>query len=117
MIKVEYLCRIESVANLREHWAKKANRVKLHRQLAWAALSRFMHLPDSVRDKIAVTLTRIAPRTLDSDNLASGFKATRDQVADFLKLDDGDPKITWRYEQEKGKEYKVRVEIEAQEKG
>lgn len=116
MIRVEYPCRIESVANLREHWAKKAKRVKLHRQLAWAALPPSMNWPPDL-SSLSVTLTRIAPRTLDSDNLASGFKATRDQIAVYLQIDDGDSRITWRYKQEKGgaKEYKVRIEIEVQE--
>ena len=49
-----------------------------------------------------ITLTRIAPRTLDDDNLAAGFKATRDRVADWLGVDDGDKRLTWRYAQERG---------------
>ncbi|MBE0568400.1 MAG: hypothetical protein IH577_01830 [Deltaproteobacteria bacterium] len=62
----------------------------------------------------AVTLTRIAPRALDTDNLASGLKAIRDGVADALEIDDGSSLIEWRYAQEKGKpgEYAVRVEIQ-----
>lgn len=54
-------------------------------------------------------------RVLDDDNLASGFKATRDGVADWLGVDDGDKRLTWRYAQEKGapKFYGVRIEVEA----
>lgn len=64
---------------------------------------------------VAITLTRIAPRALDTDNLASGLKAIRDGVADALGVDDGSSRIQWRYAQERGKpgEYAVRVEIGA----
>lgn len=60
-----------------------------------------------------VTLTRIAPRDLDGDNLQSSLKAIRDGVADFLKVDDRDSRVTWAYAQERGapKFYGVRVEI------
>jgi hypothetical protein len=64
---------------------------------------------------VAITLTRIAPRVLDTDNLASGLKAVRDGVADALGVNDGSSRLTWRYAQERGKprEYAVRVEIQA----
>lgn len=109
-----YQCKIESVANLREHWAKKAKRVKLHRQLAQVALARIALLTERGNAvSCCVTLTRISPRALDSDNLQSAFKAVRDQVAAWLTMDDNDPRITWRYQQEKGrpKEHSVRIEI------
>lgn len=46
-----------------------------------------------------VTLERIAAFRMDGDNLQAGFKAFRDEVADFLELDDADTRITWRYRQ------------------
>lgn len=98
--------RIESVANKREHWGKRAARAKAHR---FAALAVPAHpLP------CTVTLTRIAPRALDDDNLQSGFKALRDGIADRLGVKDNDPRVTWRYAQERGqpKQYAVRVCIE-----
>jgi hypothetical protein len=58
-----------------------------------------------------VTITRIAPRELDSDNLASCAKGIRDGVADALRVDDGDERIRWTYKQERGKPA-VRVDIE-----
>ena len=60
-----------------------------------------------------VTLTRVAPRTLDGDNLQAGCKAARDGVALWLATDDADPRIRWEYAQAKGgpKEYGLRVEI------
>lgn len=99
--------RIESCANLREHWAKRAKRAKAHRT---AALAIPKHpLP------CTVTITRIAPRRLDDDNLAGGCKALRDGIADRLGVADNDPRVQWHYAQEKGKpkEYAVRVSIAA----
>lgn len=98
--------RIESVANVREHWARKAKRAKAHRQAAMAVPAH--PLP------CVVTLTRIAPRKLDDDNLASGFKALRDGIADRLSVDDGDPRIRFVYRQQTGqpKQYAARVEIQ-----
>lgn len=102
---IELPLRIESVANKREHWSKRAARTKLHR---FAAVAVPAHpLP------CVVTLTRIAPRELDGDNLQSGFKALRDGIADRLGVKDNDPRIEWRYRQARGraKEYAARVEV------
>ena len=48
---------------------------------------------------------------LDDDNLASGFKSTRDGVADWLGIDDGSKRLTWVYKQVKGppKTYEAEV--------
>jgi hypothetical protein len=100
---------VVSVMNKREHWSVKAKRAKLHRSAAhWALTSRQRPALPCV-----VTLTRIAPRELDGDNLQGGLKACRDGVADWLGLDDRDPRVTWQYGQRKGKprEYAVEVEI------
>jgi len=97
--------RIESVANLREHWKKKAKRAKAHR-FAMIAVPRHP-LP------CIVTLTRVAPRPLDTDNLSSAMKNVRDGIADRLGVTDNDPRVEWRYAQRKGepKEYGMVVEI------
>lgn len=63
-----------------------------------------------------VTLTRVAPSSgLDShDNLRSGLKGVVDQVADWLKVDDRDPRVQWCYAQRRGrpKEYAVEILVE-----
>jgi hypothetical protein len=103
---IELPLRIDSVANKREHWATKARRTKQHRL---AALAVAPHpLP------CVVTMIRVAPRKLDGDNLQSGFKALRDGIADRLGVDDADPRVTWKYDQVRGraKEYAARVKIE-----
>ena len=97
--------RIESVANKREHWSVRARRTKAHKL---AALAVPAHPVPCV-----VTLVRVAPRSLDGDNLQSGFKALRDGIAKRLGVDDADPRVEWKYGQEKGKakQYAARVEI------
>ena len=61
-----------------------------------------------------VTLIRKSSGTLDGDGLQSALKATRDGVADWLGVDDGDKRLTWRYQQERGapKTYQVRIEVQ-----
>lgn len=69
-----------------------------------------------------VTLTRIAPGTLDAhDNLPMSMKWIVDSIADYIipnqaagQADDS-KLIKWEYRQEKGKprEYAVRIEIES----
>lgn len=97
-----------SEANSRDHWAKKASRVKQHRAAA-KALTKSHPLP------CIVTLTRYSPGTLDTDNLNSALKAARDGVADKLGVPDNDPRIEWRYAQAKAKrgEFGVQIRIEA----
>lgn len=113
MIEVLIPVRIESVSNLREHWAKRANRAKQHRMLAWAEL-RAVDPGRNLLGKVCVTLTRIAPRALDDDNLRSALKAARDGVADWLGVPDNHPAVEWRYGQEKGrpKQYALRIQVE-----
>lgn len=95
--------RTYSTLNQREHWGAKARRVKREREMAFLLVKRH-ELP------CAVTLTRIGPRKLDTDNLLGALKAIRDGIADRLGIDDGDKRVTWIYQQEKG-EYGVRVFI------
>jgi hypothetical protein len=111
--------RIESEMNRREHWAKRKKRFDAQRSGVWCArppgiLRCAGRWHASGRQPLAVTLTRIGPRKLDSDNLASGFKAVRDEIARIIGIDDGDSRITWRYDQRKGKprEYSAIIRIE-----
>ena len=92
--------RIISEANQRGHWSKSASRKALHRNTARCILQS--HARPHKDGPITITLTRIAPRVLDDDNLASGFKAVRDGVADWLGIDDGSKRLTWVYAQRKG---------------
>ena len=111
-VNVMLCVRTESEANLREHWAKRHRRSKAQREEAYY---RFLHLKPvaATFPKISVTLTRVAPRKLDSDNLTRSMKAIRDGIADALGVNDGSSRIDWRYAQTKGqpKQYGVMVEI------
>jgi hypothetical protein len=66
-----------------------------------------------------VKLTRVAPRHLDGDNLQVAMKWLRDSIADHIipglavGRADGDERIIWQYDQEKGltRQYGVKIEI------
>ena len=102
---------VPSVANLREHWAKRAKRAKAQRASAhYAFADQYrMGLPDW--HKARVTLCRYSPRPLDSDNLVSCAKNFRDGVADRLGIKDNDPRVTWLYEAKKHKDKGLFIEI------
>jgi hypothetical protein len=109
-IRVEVPLKLPSVANMREHHMARYRRTKAQRTaVAWRLklLRDVLTPPPNV-----VTLIRVAPRKLDSDNLVSAFKAVRDQVAEFLGVDDGDSRVTWMYGQLKG-EAMVLIDFEA----
>jgi hypothetical protein len=111
---------LPSANNLREHWAVKANRVKASRLRTAAYLRtkgaaflrewRVMSGNEALR--LACTLTRIAPRELDDDNLQGAFKGIRDQVAEECGIDDGSKRWDWRYAQAKGAPaIRIRLEV------
>lgn len=111
-LRVVVPIRTVSVANTREHWARKARRANAER----VAVS--LMLRPLLRDKPAgtwlpctVTLTRIAPRELDDDNAVRACKAVRDQVACEICVDDRDPRVRWRYAQRRGRVREYAVEI------
>ena len=111
MLSLACPIRIESEANRREHWAARHRRAKAQRAAIGAALLLAGQPPSP---PLVVVLTRIGPKLLDTDNLAGGFKAVRDAIAEWLGVDDGPTsRVEWRYEQRRGKrgEYWVEVRI------
>lgn len=105
---------LPSVANLREHPMAKAKRAKAQRMMGRVLVGNFdsyRNEPIMVDDKWLFILTRCAPKSLDSDNLASCFKSVRDGIADRLKFDDRNPNILWHYEQLKQKNPQVLFEM------
>lgn len=120
-LEVEIPLRIVSVANLREHWAAKHRRTSSHRSgaaLAVRAALRRWAVGSAVAGWNCVTLARIIGprgRTLDDDNLRSAFKAVRDGVADALGINDGSREWRWEYREERGKQWAVKIRIEALE--
>ena len=110
-----------TAGNSREHPMAKHRRVKAQRgAVGWAWLCAGLHLKP-MRLPLIVTLTRVAPRPLDShDNLRSGLKPAVDELAARLGLkSDADPRVEWRYQQERGgvRVYAVRVSIEPASSG
>lgn len=99
---------LPSLANSRKHWRALLGLRKAQRATG-ALLARQAFGPLSTPGfgkgwtfAIAVTLTRVGARKLDSDNLASAFKHVRDGIADYVGVDDGDERWTWNYAQRSG---------------
>ena len=117
-VTVEVAMRLPSGANLREHWAEKAQRNKKTRLWTRRALMgrpgrewlAYLRSLGQARG-VACTLTRLGPRQLDSDNLQSAFKSVRDEVAELVGVDDGRDWWRWTYAQEPG-QGGFRVELE-----
>lgn len=107
-VAVELCLTLPSMANVRMHWATKARIVKKQRRAVSDILCGIKPPPLPVK----VTLTRIAPRRLDSDNLSSSCKGIRDAVAEWMGVDDASDQYEWVCQQEKGKTPMVRIEVE-----
>lgn len=99
--------------NVQEHWRKRHKRNKVIAFLVKALWKEKVKLP------CEITITKVSPREFDFDNYVYACKGLRDQIADKLipglkpGIADGDKRLTWNYEQEKGKasENYVRVDI------
>jgi hypothetical protein len=111
-LRVVVPIRTISVANAREHWARTAKRTKSERTaVALLLRPRLRAYPHGAWVPSIVTITRIAPRELDSDNLARSQNAVRDEIAAQLGVDDRDPRVIWRYVQRRGRVREYAVEI------
>ncbi len=104
-----------SEANSREHWTvahTRHRRQKLAVRLALASNQLPVQFP------VVVTMTRLSPRKLDSDNLHSALKYVRDAIAEhFLpglapgRADDH-PGFSWSVRQEKHSDKAVKIEFQ-----
>jgi hypothetical protein len=106
--------KIESTLNKREHWAARAKRGKDEAEAVLLALVGQMAFPG----KKTCTLTRHymgRAQKFDDDNLAGGFKAIRDTIAEWLLCDDGDGTVEWIYRQERAAENAVVIAIQRRE--
>ena len=101
-----------SESNQREHWAAKHRRTKALRETA-AMFSGQWRSKAPKRIK-AIRMTRVTGKRgkmLDVGNLAVALKAVQDGLCDALGIDDGDARIEWTYDQCKGDDWGVEVEI------
>lgn len=109
-VRVTLPLKTVSEANRRDHYHVKAARVADHRGTTLLVLRGHIRAAGpGLRAPYVVTLTRIAKRDLDDDNLRSALKACRDGVADALGIDDGDERIVWHYAQRRGKAADVTI--------
>ena len=115
--------RTSSEANARGYWAKTYGLHKDQKFLAGAmtrtALSRLSPEHPLRQDNalINIKLTRIAPRSMDSDNIPSATKYIRDAIADVLAPGlapgraDGLTRFSWTYSQRQCKGHDSKVEV------
>ena len=70
-------------------------------------------------NRFEVVLVRISAGELDDDNLRGALKSVRDEVAAWIGLDDKDPRIAWKYDQQKTERGTcgVRVDVHDHEAG
>lgn len=108
-VTLELPCRVVSEINRRDYWPVKARRAEIQRdaladacrRAGWGAvgvISTRWQPPLPAR----VTFTHVG-RAMDDDNLRSAFKALRDEVANWLGVDDGGTEVAWEYQQRAGK--------------
>jgi hypothetical protein len=96
---VTFDCKVASELNLtRWNWRgrrerSKDQRCRVHNALAPYAVPRF--------EAYEITIHRIGWNAMDAhDSLRSASKSVADQIAEWIGLDDADPRITWLYSQE-----------------
>jgi len=107
--------RLYSTANISEHWTKRRERIKKHKMLLMFYTEGLSQHSDLL--PLQVILCRVAPRSLDYDNLVFAFKNIRDYISDRLipglaagRADNNDS-INFEYIQKKGDEKTYYIEI------
>lgn len=88
--------------NARENHFKTARRAASQKRTTVLCAKAFL---GAVAFPVDVTIVRIGPRPLDSDNLAGSAKHVRDGIAEWLGVDDGvserDGRVRWLCEQQR----------------
>ncbi len=104
--------RLVSEANQREHWIKKHARNRMQKKAVWLTLMSAK--PSFHTIGATFTLTRHGNK-MDTDNNAGSFKHVQDEIAKWFGINDGDPKYTWVYKQQKAPMgcYGVTILVEA----
>ena len=115
MIKVTIPLRTSLGLNEREHWRARAKRNKSERNVAFWYCYDAAGAAGPILNRqppIQITLTRAGPTNgLDDDNLRGSLKAVRDGVADWLGINDRDPRVTWKYEQRRESKWSVSITV------
>jgi hypothetical protein len=115
-LTVHFPMRTESEINRPsgEHWSRRRKRIMAqHNEVSveWRRASG----GKSVRLPCVVKLTRHGAKELDDDNLRSALKATRDEVAKLLGVDDSPSSpVRFEYAQQAPEKWAVSIEVTAQ---
>jgi hypothetical protein len=120
-VRVVIPMRTRSKLNMdRVKWYEIAKLAKRERRETFYRMKEAHPFPLSLLDlmgPIQIRLTRTGPsQGLDGDNLQGSLKSVRDGIADWLKIDDGDPRLVFSYDQERNDRWRVIVEIEGPDK-
>ena len=94
-IEIVLPLRLVSEANAHAHWRVRQRRAKQQRGTVLMALGPAFAPIRNGFMPTHVTITRLSPRQLDSDNLVGACKHVRDGVADALGVNDRDPRVYW----------------------
>jgi len=108
--------KLVSELNMHEHWRVRWRRRTQQSGAVIHALT-FFEGRRQASVPLHIILTREGGNKLDSDNLASCFKAVRDGIARYYGVDDGDEtKLTFAYKQRSGGRCRgCEITIEARE--
>lgn len=129
IINFELPIKTVSEANCSDHWTKKSKRHKSQQHFVRLAYNRYVK---AIVLPCSVTLTRISPRLLDDDdNLPMTFKWIKDELSECIFPEkrltyitkkgkiraikgraDSDPRVKWKYAQQKGNPQRIGIEIE-----
>lgn len=105
-----------SESNASEHWTVKSKR---HRQQRFLVQCCMKNEVGAITLPCHIKITRVGKRKLDFDNLTISLKWIVDAVCDLLVpglargRSDDDDRIKISYDQEIGKSYAVKIEIES----
>ena len=100
--------RLDATPNARAHWSTTAKKRTREREVITRALAGLTPPAGPWR----VCITRIGPRPMDDDNRTASAKGTRDAIAAWLGVDDGDSCVAWEVRGEVARGYAVRVQID-----
>lgn len=101
-----------SEANTSEHWSKASTRHKKQKQILKLY---YLQVKEQITLPVNITLIRLAPRKLDYDNMTISMKWILDSLCEELTGNyvagraDSDERINVSYEQEKSREYGIRI--------
>ncbi len=110
-VSVDIPIKLPSLANSRLHWRAMSKLKKAQKEAVATFLCNLTPPPMPVK----VAIIRYSPRQYDFDNYVGACKYVRDQIAEWMGVDDGSDKYEWVYEQRKGTIPFVRIEIERKE--